>query len=91
MYGYKMTADNQVEVIEEEAAVVRRIFDLYIAGNGAVKICKILNADGLKNSYGNPWQHNNILEIISNEKYTGNALMGKHVLQMRGEHRTSVH
>lgn len=85
MYGYKMTADNQVEVIEEEAAVVRRIFDLYIAGNGAVKICKILNADGLKNSYGNPWQHNNILEIISNEKYTGNALMGKHV-RINGVH-----
>ncbi len=85
MYGYKMAAGNQVEVIEEEAEIVRRIFDLYIAGYGTVRICKILNAEGLKNSYGNPWAHNNILEIISNEKYTGNALMGKHV-RINGVH-----
>lgn len=85
MYGYKMTAGNQVEVIEEEAEIVRRIFDLYIAGHGTVSICKTLNAEGLKNSYGNPWGHNNILEIISNEKYTGNALMGKHV-RINGVH-----
>ena len=85
MYGYKMTEGNQVEIIEEEAEIVRRIFDLYIAGNGAVQICKILNGEGLKNSYGNPWDHNNILEIISNEKYTGNALMGKHV-RINGVH-----
>ena len=85
MYGYKMTAGNQVVVIEEEAVIVRRIFNLYIAGNGTVQICKMLNAEGLRNSYGNPWAHNNILEIISNEKYTGNALMGKHV-RINGVH-----
>lgn len=79
MYGYRMGANNTFEIIEDEAAVVRRIFGMYLDGSGATVISRTLNAEGLVNSHGNPWTTKNILEIIANEKYAGDALMGKHV------------
>lgn len=85
MYGYRMVKDNQLEIVEEEAAVVREIFGMYLGGMGTVAISKVLNDRGLKTSRGNAWSPNAILEIISNEKYTGDALMGKHV-RINGVH-----
>ena len=85
MYGYRAVEGNQLEIIENEAAVVREIFNMYLGGMGTVAISKVLNDRGLKTSRGNPWSPNAILEIISNEKYTGDALMGKHV-RINGVH-----
>ena len=79
MYGYRMVEGNQLEIIEEEATVVREIFSMYLSGMGATAISNVLNERGIKTSRGNPWCINTILEIISNEKYTGDSLMGKHV------------
>ena len=86
MYGYRAVEGNQLEIIENEAAVVREIFNMYLGGMGTVAISKVLNDRGLKTSRGNPWSPNAILEIISNEKYTGDALMGKHV-RINGVHK----
>ena len=85
MYGYRLVEGNQLEIVEEEAAVVREIFGMYLGGMGTVAISKVLNDRGLKTSRGNAWSPNAILEIISNEKYTGDALMGKHV-RINGVH-----
>ena len=48
-YGYrKDPADNNHLVVDQEAApVVRRIFALYLAGNGATRIARLLNEDGV--------------------------------------------
>lgn len=85
MYGYRAVEGNQLEIVEDEAAVVREIFGMYLGGMGTVAISKVLNDRGLKTSRGNAWSPNAILEIISNEKYTGDALMGKHV-RINGVH-----
>ena len=46
-YGYMKSPDNKKEWIvdEEAAAVVKRIFDLCVAGKGPLQIAKILTAD----------------------------------------------
>lgn len=79
IYGYTMTEDNNLVIVEEEAKVVRRIFEMYIGGAGATTIAKTLNAEGIRNWLGNEWRANGILDIIANEKYMGDAMMGKSV------------
>lgn len=79
MYGYIMTRDNTLEIVPKEAAVVRRIFEMYINGMGCTLIARALNADDITTWKGNSWNPNRILEIISNEKYMGDTLMGKYV------------
>lgn len=50
-YGYKKssTDKNKLVVDDYAATVVRRIFDLYIKGNGKIRIAHILNEDGVVN------------------------------------------
>lgn len=79
LYGFRMTDDNNLEIIPEEAVIVRRIFDMYLSGAGCTAIAKTLNAEGIRNSRGNQWSTNGILDLISNEKYMGDVLMGKNV------------
>ena len=77
LYGYRMTKDNELIVVPEEAAVVRRIFDMYLKGYGGEKIAKILNAEGLQTALGNEWRSNTVMGIIDNEKFMGDTIMGK--------------
>ena len=66
------------EINEEEAAIVRRIFREYVAGISACQICRRLEADGIPTKKGKEkWTSSVITNIISNEKYTGNAYLGK--------------
>ena len=50
-YGYKKSPSDKNKLIVDEyaAVVVRRIFDLYIKGNGKIRIAHILNEDGIVN------------------------------------------
>ena len=78
MLGYRMVENNQLEIVEEEAKIIREIFDMYLSGKGTIIISNELNNRGVKTSRGNPWTTKSVLEIIANEKYTGDSLMGKH-------------
>lgn len=71
MYGYRMTGNNTLVVVSEQAEVVRWIYDMYISGSGCFAIAKALNEAGIPNGKGNPWRPNGILKLISNEKYMG--------------------
>ncbi len=79
MYGYQMTGDNHLTIVPEEAEVVRWIYDMYLSGCGCPTIADTLNNAGIPNSKGNLWRPNTILKLISNEKYMGDAMMGKSV------------
>jgi site-specific DNA recombinase len=79
MYGYRMTGDNHLTIVPEEAEVVRWIYDMYLSGCGCPTIADTLNKARIPNSKGNPWRPNTILKLISNEKYMGDAMMGKSV------------
>ena len=79
LYGYEMTADNNLVIIEDEAKIVRRIYDMYLNGAGCTLIAKTLNEEGLRRRKGIRWHDNHILDLIANEKYKGDCLMGKSV------------
>jgi len=83
MYGYRMMEGNRLVIVPEEAEIIRRIYDMYISGHGAQAIANALNSEGILNSRNTFWRSNAILNLISNEKYMGDSIMGK-VVQKQG-------
>lgn len=74
--GYKRGPDGRYALDPDEAGVVRNIFDLYVSGNSAARICRQLNAQGVKTSRGCAFSPESLLRIINNERYTGIYIWG---------------
>jgi len=79
-YGYNWNVEaKQFEVVEDEATIVHRIFDLYVDKNiGQINIAELLNKDGLrtrprnhKNGHRGIWQPRAISTILRDTRYTG--------------------
>lgn len=82
-YGYKRVFVKEgkrkcptLEIIPEEADIVRLIFRLYAAGNGATKICTQLNAMGSKPERGDHWTPPTIYHVLDNPLYHGKIKWG---------------
>ncbi len=76
-YGY-ILMDGQLIVNEMEAAVVRKIFHLYLQGVGKQAIANLLNEEGIpKRVEGRKWNIHAIFYILTNERYKGDALLQK--------------
>ena len=76
--GYTKDPDGRLVIVEDEAKVVRKIFELYLNGFGVRKIKKHLEENGIKTVTGkNEWSTSTIDRILSNEKYVGDVLMQK--------------
>lgn len=80
--GYKMNNEtNTLEVVEDEAKIVRRIFELYLQGFGFAPISLMLEKEGYKNiNGGTKWSRGTISYILKNEKYKGCSLTQKVVV-----------
>jgi DNA invertase Pin-like site-specific DNA recombinase len=76
LYGYHVSK-GKIEIYPEEAKVVRNIFCLFLAGMGALAIAKKLNKGEIPSFSGGKWNPNSVLNILKNEKYTGNSLLQK--------------
>ena len=76
MYGYVIESD-YVSIEPRQAEVVRQIFDWYISGDSSVIIARRLNAAGEQTLNHAAWSARHVREILTNEKYTGNALLQK--------------
>ena len=70
MMGYKLEK-GKFTVVPEEAEIVKRIYDLYLAGNGFCKIARILSYEGIRSYTGKTWNRTTIGEILSNVTHTG--------------------
>lgn len=78
LYAYEKGEDGRPKVIPEQAEVVRRIFDRYLAGHSLRMIKEALeqeNPPALDG--GSNWSISVIRGILKNEKYCGDALMQK--------------
>ena len=75
-YGYQLV-DKKLVVVSEQAAVVRRIFSLYVEGCGFQKIANILNEENVPTMRGSIWHKTTINHIIDNYNYTGNLILQK--------------
>ncbi|WP_111928691.1 recombinase family protein [Clostridium tertium] len=72
LYGYIFDKEtNSLIIKEDEAVVVRKMFDLCIQGYGYVKISQILAEEGIYNPKGKPFAMSTIKNMIHNKKYCG--------------------
>lgn len=74
--GYR-NVNGVLTVVPEEAAVVKRIYELYLSGCGIPSIVKKLNAEGAKTRFGRSFSKSGIHKILRNYTYTGNLLLQK--------------
>jgi site-specific DNA recombinase len=69
----------------EQAAVVRRIFEMCASGLGLTRIAKALNADGVQPPrHAAGWAPSAIREMLYRPLYKGELIWGKHQKIMRG-------
>lgn len=77
-YGYNYDHNIKNFVInEDEADVVRRVFKLYLQGNGTNKIASILTSEDIPSKKGGTWRGNTIKNMILNEVYLGTLVQNK--------------
>lgn len=78
MLGYEKGPDGAPVVIPEEAEIICRIFEWYLAGRSVQNIRQALEASGVRNAAGTTeWTTSNLRSILTNEKYCGDALLQK--------------
>ena len=80
LYGYKYypKPENRLEIIEEEAEVIRLIYDLYVNHNmGVHRIRQHLIEHGMFARSGKPFSERGLRIMIQNETYSGRAVRKK--------------
>lgn len=77
IYGYKII-DNKFHIVPEEAEIVKLIYDWYKNHVSYAQMIKRLEATNIKTPFGNSKWHSSVIEgILTNEKYCGDALLGR--------------
>ena len=78
MLGYRRGTDGEPEIVPEEAEVVRRIYRRYLDGCSEGQIQRELTQAGIATAKGvKAWSHQIVHNILTNEKYAGDALLQK--------------
>ena len=87
LLGYQLI-DGEFTIIPEEAETVRRIFNLYLQGYGIQTISNMLEAENRATVCGGVWLPNKVAEILDNEKYCGDLLLQKTIVQNHIDKKT---
>ncbi len=78
LLGYQKGKNDAPEIVPDEAEIVREIYRCYLDGMSMNLIADRLNAKGLTTKgNGSPYRKAVIQRILTNEKYTGDALLQK--------------
>jgi len=78
LLGYQKGKNDLPEIVPQEAEIVKEIFRRYLDGASMEQIAEGLNSRGLTTKgSGSPYRKIVIQRILTNEKYTGDALLQK--------------
>jgi site-specific DNA recombinase len=74
-YGYDRKKGERIQVInEEEAAIVREIFDMFVSGGETLtNIARLLNLRGIKTKGDKTWDSTKVRRLLKNPNYIGNV------------------
>ena len=82
-YGYKKVFRKDgkrkyptLDIVTEEADIIRIVFQMYADGNGATKICSRLNAIGSTPKHGKIWTPPSVYSMLDNPLYIGKIKWG---------------
>ncbi len=71
-YGYRLQVDGSLRIVEEEAEIVRSMFQSYADGRGGVRaVAQDLNDRGLRTRSGKRWSLITVRDILRNTAYVG--------------------
>ena len=76
VYGYDGIRNQRYQINEEQAAVVRQIYQLYIDGYSMAEITRILNDAGQRTESGKLFTINKLYNILKSERYIGYYIFG---------------
>ena len=77
-YGYINASDGNIVIDEDQSKVVQKIYELYLNGYSILAIIRYLEEECIKSPTGKDhWAKRTIDTMLSNEKYTGNVVVGK--------------
>ena len=76
--GYDIGPDGNLVVNKEQAKIVKKIYRYFLEGNTSYRIAKMLTEEGIPTIQGkNKWSAGPVKNILTNEKYKGDALLQK--------------
>ncbi len=88
-YGYQYTEDKKhIEVNQNEAETVKRIFKSALSGMSLAKIAAELNEDGLLTRQGKAWTPGSLSVILNNRFYIGTLTHNGKTIQ--GNHEAII-
>lgn len=77
LYGYELK-NGKMAIVPEQAEIIREVFRRFIDGEPCLCITNDLRARGVKAYKGRPFGNTSVRRMLSQEKYTGNAMLQKY-------------
>lgn len=75
-FGYR-SKDGEVSIVEEEAKIVRLVFDLYLRPGGSLRgVASELNRRKVSPPRSKLWRDSSVRSILDRRKYTGTFVFG---------------
>jgi DNA invertase Pin-like site-specific DNA recombinase len=89
--GYRKGLDGKPEIDPEQAIIVNRIYDNFLAGRSFQDIADGLTADGIPTPMGKgKWRSEVIKSILKQEKYCGDAVLQKTYIEDCISHKSKI-
>ncbi len=76
LFGYRINGA-KIEIDPAQADIVREVFERAVNGESFTSIANDLNNRSITRCLGGKWNSQRIRDLLSNEKYLGNALLQK--------------
>ncbi len=86
-YGYRKLDKYTVVIAEEEAAVVREIYQRFLNGQRMLDIAADLNRRHTPAMLGGKWAKNTVYRVLKNERYTGRVVALKSTIDVKTKQR----
>lgn len=78
LLGYEVDEEGKWVIVENEAELIRAIYDMYLNGHSSPQIAEILTRSGIPTATNkSKWSSGAVLGILRNEKYCGDVLCQK--------------
>jgi hypothetical protein len=71
LYGFMMKDDEKAERVPEEAAIIRKIFDMFAAGKSVAEIKATIDEQGARTRFGNKFSTGQLFSIAMKSLYAG--------------------
>lgn len=90
IFGYDRIDNFHLRINDNEAAIVRKIFELYLSGMGGTCIAQELNSGGYTTKTGLRWKGYTIRRILRNSIYCGKYVNNKYEIADCLEHTRTI-